>query len=96
MMKISMKALLGAGSVAVIAAISLVPAAHAQAQPDTMNAAPPAQPGAMNPAGQPNTMAPQQNEQNGMQQNAYLPQQPAAAEPQFRQTEARYPGPKLN
>jgi hypothetical protein len=93
MTRISMKALLGAGLLAVVAAISLTPAARAQDQQGTMNAPPASavQPGAMDPAGQPATMAP------APQQSASLPTQPAAIEPsQFHQADTRYPGPKLN
>lgn len=88
MTRISMKALLGASSLAVIAAILPPPAAHAQAQsqPNYMTAAP-QQPGTMPPAG----MAP------APQQNAYAPPQADTNAPiQFRQTDVRYPGPKLN
>jgi hypothetical protein len=90
MTRISMKALLGAGSLAVISAISLTPAAHAQGQPGTMSTAP----GVVPPAGEPGYMAP-----NGYapQQNAYLPPPAAAsAPPQFPQPAGRFPGPKLN
>jgi hypothetical protein len=93
MTKISMKFLLGASTVAVITAISLAPAAHAQGQPGYMSQGPQ---GAS--AGQPGYMAPAP-QQNGYmpQQNAYLP--PSAetsAPPQFPQPNGRYPGPKLN
>jgi hypothetical protein len=93
MTRISMKALLGASSVAVIAAISLTPAAHAQGQPGYTEAMPP-QPGMMPPAGQPG-MAPPPG--YGPQQNAYLPPVAGTSDPnQFHQVNTRYPGPKLN
>jgi hypothetical protein len=91
MTRISVKFLLGASTAAVIAAMSLAPAAYAQGQPGYMSPAPQG-----GPAGQPGYMvpAPQQNGY-GPQQNAYLPP-PENAPPQFPQPDGRYPGPKLN
>jgi len=98
MTRISMKFLLGAGTAAVIAAISLAPAAYAQGQPGYMSPAPqegPAgPPGYMAPMPQQDGYGPQQNGY-GPQQNAYLPP-PASMPPQFPQPDGRYPGPKLN
>lgn len=92
----SMKALFGAGSLAVIAAVSLAPAAHAQAQQGTMYG----QPGAMAPAPQPYGYAtPQAPAPNGYgpQQNAYVPAQQDAAPPiELHQSNPAYPGPKIN
>jgi hypothetical protein len=100
MTKISMKALLGASTAAVIAVISLTSAAHAQGQPGTMNGEPGYTNAApqMGPADQPAGMAPapQQNGY-GPQQNAYVPPQPGTTEPsQLHQMDPRYPGPKLH
>jgi hypothetical protein len=84
MTRISMKALLGAGSLAVIAAISLTPAVQAQEQP-----------GAMSPTGQPATTAPAP--QQYPPQNAYAPPTQEQTPPsQLQQSNPRYPGPKLN
>jgi hypothetical protein len=93
-----MKALLGASSLAVIAAISLTPAAQAQEQPGTMpgtmNAAPP-QPGVMSSVGQPAVMAPAP--QQYPPQNAYAPAMQGETQPsELHQVNPRYPGPKLN
>lgn len=98
MTRISLKALLGAGSLAVAAAVSLAPAAYAQMQPAAaMNP----QPSYSNPAsdtmgaaGQPGAMAP-----NGamLQQNAYgAPQSEPQQPTEFHQLDPRYPGPRLN
>jgi len=82
MTRISMKALLGASTAAVIAAISLAPAASAQGQPGYMTPMPQAQPGSMPPAPPP---------------NGYIPPQQGTAVPiQLNQDNARYPGPKVN
>jgi hypothetical protein len=97
MTRISMKFLLGASSAAVIAAVSLAPAAQAQdymqgqGQPGYMSTAPQAQPGmqpGLAPAPQPYGYA--------QPQNAYAPPQGTAAPADLQQMNARYPGPKLN
>lgn len=89
MTRISMKALLGASTAAVIAAISLAPPASAQGQPGYMTPMPQAQPGSMPPAPQPNGYMPPQS--------AYAPPQQGTTEPiQLNQVNTRYPGPKVN
>ncbi|HEX3885057.1 MAG TPA: hypothetical protein VHW66_20555 [Stellaceae bacterium] len=109
MTKISMKALLGAGAMAVIAAVSLSSGAQAQGQPGTMpnttdgtaapgtmSAAP--SPGYMGSADQPGAMAPAPQPNGSMPpQNAYVqPQQGTTAPSQFHQLNPRYPGPAVN
>ena len=91
-MKVSMKFLLGASTAAVIAAISLAPAAHAQGQPGYMSTAP----GVTPPAEEPGYTASQQNGYSPQQQNAFVPPQAVSAPPQFPQPTGRYPGPKLH
>jgi len=98
MTKISMKALFAAGSLAVVAAISLSPAAHAQGQPGTMTAPPPP-PGPMNTMGQPGPMAPVPQPSGygyAPQQNSYIPPAATSGPSELIQANPRYPGPKIN
>jgi hypothetical protein len=95
MTRISMKFLLGASAAAVIAAISLAPAAYAQGQPGYMSPTP-EQNGYPSSAQQATYPSPQQPYGYGPQQNAYLPPPGPSAPPQFPQPDGRYPGPKVN
>jgi uncharacterized lipoprotein len=89
MTKISMKLLLGASTAAMIAAISLAPATHAQDQPGYANTTPQAQPAPM--------AAPDQQNGYAQPQTASVPQTQGTTDPSaLQQMNPRYPGPKLN